>query len=122
MQHAQEGIGDEAVGDGVGVDHPPAARREQFDPAERVEPQELESHQQSAQHRSAHEDQGSHEMPVDQALVNQVAVARQFLFQGRFLTLVQIEKIQEERQQRGRDEASASTPGSVQAAGSVSRR
>ena len=122
LQHTQEHIGDEPVGDGIGVDHSPAARREQLDSVEGIQSQKLKSHQQSAQHRSAHEDQGSHEMPVDQALVDQVAVARQFLFQGRFLILVQIDNCCKNDINNGPRPVQASPLGLVQEAVSVSRR
>ena len=88
-------------------------------PLKRVEPQELEGHQQPAQHRDDHEDQRGHEIPEDQPLVDQVPVAGQFLFQGRFLTLFQIHESKESLDRLRA--ARRSSPGSVQAAGSVSR-
>ena len=122
LKPAQERVGDEPVGDGVGVDHPPAARREELDSGERIQSQELEGHEQSAQHRSAHENQGGHEMPVDQALVHQVLVARQFLFQGCFLTLVRIDKSIKKDINTGARPGAASAPGLVQATVSATRR
>ena len=89
-------------------------------PAEGVDPQELQGHQQAAQHRDEHEDQGGHEVPEDQPLIDQLFVARQFLFQGRFLTLFQMHA-REDRVPLVDGLRRASSPGPRHAAGSLSR-
>ena len=84
VEHAEEAVGEEAIGDRVGVDHPPAAGRQEFLPVERVVADELEPHQEAAQHRDEHERERGQEVPLDQPAFDQVAVPGQALLARKF--------------------------------------
>ena len=66
VQHAEKRVGDEAVGDRVGVHHAPAARREQLDAAQRIVIDELQRHQQPGQQRDREIRQRGQEVPAHQ--------------------------------------------------------
>jgi hypothetical protein len=76
VERAQEGIGQEAVGDGVGVDHPPAAGREQFEAVERVPVDELQRHENARRHRDRQERERGHVVREDDRLVDEILVGR----------------------------------------------
>ena len=81
VERPEEGVGEEPIGDRVGVDHPPAAGREQLDARRSgLMPHELEGHQEAAQHRDEEVAEGGQEVPGDEPLVDELLVAGQLRF------------------------------------------
>jgi hypothetical protein len=76
MERAEEGIGQEAVGHGVGMDHPPAAGREQLDAVQRVPVNELQGHEDARRHRHRQERQRGDVVREDDLLVDEILVGR----------------------------------------------
>lgn len=76
MQRPQECIRQKAVGDGIRVNHPPAARRQEFDPVEWVLADELQRHQQTAEHGNEEIHQARIVKPADQTFFHQIGMAR----------------------------------------------
>src|SRR5262249_2985367 len=72
-----ESIHQEAVGDGVGVNHPKSARREQLDPGKGIDAAELQRVEQAAEQRGEEENEGGDEMGFDDWPVDELA-AREF--------------------------------------------
>jgi hypothetical protein len=76
MQRAEEGVGQKTVSDGVGMNHPPTAGRQELDAIQRISSDKLKGHQQAAQHGNEEVRQGRVEVPADQPFFHQIGMPR----------------------------------------------
>ena len=83
VEDSQKGCGDKPIGHSIGMNHPPSAWREDFNPGQRVVADHLEAHQKTAQHGNGQIDTSGNQVPAYQSFFHQIRVPGQIRRRGR---------------------------------------